>query len=287
MNRGACVAAVLALAAVLPAAALAQNAGHGPRPGGHIPEPKVRGYIRPVDVAAFPAVSHSEFVAGPNSGLDSAWLVLTQVPAGGSGPPLHTHPADQFYFVLDGKMNVQLGTERFTAGPNTLVMIPAGTPHRTWNTTSAYERHVELIAPPPPSETLVSPAEPRAIANAAALVRPAAAFAVGASGIQSLADRATGSATLAVSLVQEQPGAGEKALHIHPVDQAYFVIDGTLTVQIGLKQYHAGPNTYVVIPAGVVHRAWNAGPGVVRSLDLMLPEPAGGEAAEVPVTLDR
>jgi mannose-6-phosphate isomerase-like protein (cupin superfamily) len=57
-------------------------------------------------------------------------------------------------------------------------------------------------------------------------------------------------------------------------------------VQIGLKTFEAGPNSYVVIPAGTVHRAWNAGDVPVKRLTLLLPEPPPGERRDIPVTID-
>jgi mannose-6-phosphate isomerase-like protein (cupin superfamily) len=257
-----------------------------------VPEPKVRGLIRPVDLATFPTTFHSEFVAGPNSGLDSAYLVLSRVPAGGSGPALHTHPVDQFYFVLKGEMQLQLGSDTFTAGPDTLVMIPAGTPHRNWNTSAAEEIHVELIVPPVPLDKLLSPAEPRKIENAAALIRHAKRDAFDDSqgpikgfATQWLARRDSGSKHLAINVAQVQPKAGGPGLHIHAFDQIYFVIEGTMNVQLGLKQYQAKPNTYVIIPAGTVHRQWNEGPGIEKHLTLLIPEPNKGEPFDIEVEL--
>ncbi len=259
-----------------------------------IPEPKVRGLIRPVDIAAFPNTFHSEFVAGPNSGLDSAYLVLSRVPPGGTGPALHTHPVDQFYFVLKGEMKLQLGSDTFTVGPDTLVMIPAGTPHHNWNERATEELHVELFVPPPPLDKLLSPAEPRKIPNAAALIRHAKAEDFDDSkgplkgfATQWLARRDNGSEHLAINVAQVQPKAGGPGLHIHAFDQIYFVIEGTMNVQLGLKQYQVKPNTYIIIPAGTVHRQWNEGPGIEKHLTLLIPEPKQGEPFDIGVELGK
>lgn len=264
--------------------ASAQPAGP-PRPP-QFPDAKVLGPVRAVDLKSLPDTAYSEFVAGPNSGFDSAWLVFTRVPAGGSGPPLHVHPADQFYFVLTGQMNAQLGDESFTADAGTLIMIPEGTPHRTWNTSNAAETHVELIVPPPTRADLVKPAQPRHIENAAGLVRKSKPFTGERSEIQWLANRETGSPRIGINLTRIPPGGRSPGLHIHTFDQAYFVIEGTMGVQIGLKSFEAGPNSYVVIPAGTVHRAWNAGKTPVKRLTLLLPEPPPGERRDIPVTID-
>ena len=49
---------------------------------------------------------------------------------GAQGPPLHTHEFDQFYFVIEGALEVQIGLDMQVVGPNTLVVLPAGVPHK-------------------------------------------------------------------------------------------------------------------------------------------------------------
>jgi quercetin dioxygenase-like cupin family protein len=86
-------------------------------------------HVIPVDLAKFPQGWHSEILASPKSGVDSCYVICSRVEPGANGPKLHTHPADQFYYVMAGTMRVQLGTEEFSVGPDTLVFIPEGTPH--------------------------------------------------------------------------------------------------------------------------------------------------------------
>ncbi len=46
-------------------------------------------------------------------------------------------------------------------------------------------------------------------------------------------------------------------------------------------------NTFVVLPAGIVHRNWNEGPGVEKHVTLLVPEPAKGEPLDYPVDIRR
>jgi hypothetical protein len=39
--------------------------------------------------------------------------------------------------------------ERFTAGPDDLVILPAGVSHRQWNQGGVTERHLTLLVPEP------------------------------------------------------------------------------------------------------------------------------------------
>jgi mannose-6-phosphate isomerase-like protein (cupin superfamily) len=76
-------------------------------------------------------------------------LYVGIVEPGGSGPDTHVHHFDQFYYVLDGTLTVEVGFDRFTAGPHTLVVLPAGVPHRQWNEGAEPERHLTLLVPEP------------------------------------------------------------------------------------------------------------------------------------------
>ena len=46
------------------------------------------------------------------------------------GPPLHRHhDEDEFFFILDGEIEVQLGDELSTVGQGAFVWLPCGLPH--------------------------------------------------------------------------------------------------------------------------------------------------------------
>jgi quercetin dioxygenase-like cupin family protein len=47
----------------------------------------------------------------------------------GSGPPPHSHPWDESFFVVEGLIEFGIGPESKTASPGTLVHLPAGTVH--------------------------------------------------------------------------------------------------------------------------------------------------------------
>jgi quercetin dioxygenase-like cupin family protein len=46
-----------------------------------------------------------------------------------ASPPLHTHPQDESYLVLDGRLVVQTAGERFELGPGGAGVVPMGVPH--------------------------------------------------------------------------------------------------------------------------------------------------------------
>jgi quercetin dioxygenase-like cupin family protein len=47
----------------------------------------------------------------------------------GSGPPPHSHPWDESFFVINGQIDFGIGAESTTASPGTLVHLPAGVVH--------------------------------------------------------------------------------------------------------------------------------------------------------------
>ena len=86
-------------------------------------------------------------LAGPaaTGGLS---FVLHPLAARTLGSPVHTHRnEDEFSYVLEGEVGVQIGDETLTAGPGDLVLKPRGVPHAFWNPTDRPARLLEVIAP--------------------------------------------------------------------------------------------------------------------------------------------
>jgi quercetin dioxygenase-like cupin family protein len=75
-------------------------------------------------------------------------IVEHPLPPRALGAPPHTHRhEDEYSFVLEGRLGVQLGRERFTADPGELVVKPRGIEHAFWNASDAPLRILELISP--------------------------------------------------------------------------------------------------------------------------------------------
>lgn len=61
-------------------------------------------------------------------------VMTVEVPPGGFVPP-HTHAEEEeSYYMLDGSMVMQFGTEEFAIAPGDFVYVPAGTVHGYKNT---------------------------------------------------------------------------------------------------------------------------------------------------------
>jgi len=255
-------------------------------------------YVRSVDFSAFPAGAfHSQRLADASTGLDSCLCLSTRVPPGtGTTSGLHIHPSDQLYYVLRGTMHARVGDANHVVGPGNLVIIPAGTPHWNWNEGSEDELHFELIVPTPPAGTpLVTPIADN---GSSASSDSASGFAVVRALDESrfdpekfsqvvLGDRSSGLNTLSLGVFRVPAGAQGPVLHMHRFDQIYYMISGTMELELGFERYTVGPNTLVTIPAGMPHRNWNASATEPEyHLNMRVPEPASGDSVwDVPVTL--
>jgi quercetin dioxygenase-like cupin family protein len=64
--------------------------------------------------------------------------------------PMHTHKhEDEYSYVLEGEVGVQVGDEVRVAKPGELVFKPRGVPHAFWNAGDAPARLLEIISPAP------------------------------------------------------------------------------------------------------------------------------------------
>jgi mannose-6-phosphate isomerase-like protein (cupin superfamily) len=252
-------------------------------------------YVRAVDFQAFPpSAFHSQRLADTTTGLDSCICICTRVPPGtGTTSGLHTHPSDQLYYVLSGRMHARLGDQTVVVEPEQLVIIPAGTPHWNWNEGDVDEIHFELIVPPPPpGEPLVTPLKDSPTSDGKALtIEPVrvldhTAFDEARFSQVVLADRSTGLKTLSLGVFRVPPGGRGPGLHVHRFDQIYYIYRGTMDLEIGFERYSVGPHTLVTIPAGMPHRNWNSGSEPELHLNLRVPEPEGtGLQWDLPVTI--
>jgi mannose-6-phosphate isomerase-like protein (cupin superfamily) len=62
--------------------------------------------------------------------------------------PMHVHEhEDEYSYVLEGEVGVQIGDEVLYARPGDLVVKPRGIPHAFWNRTDEPARLLEIISP--------------------------------------------------------------------------------------------------------------------------------------------
>lgn len=210
--------------------------------------------------------------------LETVWLVAVQVPPGFEGPAPHVHDGDQLYYVLEGRLTVQLDGGEHEAEPGSLVFIPRGTAHQNRNRGDAPELHLDLLVPPPRRSRPASrPAEPTDRGPGTAFVRRSGAgyrpTHVPGFDMAPLASPQDGCAGVIVNAARVEESSPGTSWHIHRFDQLYWVLEGTLHVEVADQVHDVPAGHLVVLPAGVPHRNWNPGPGPERHLAVLVPAP--------------
>jgi quercetin dioxygenase-like cupin family protein len=241
-------------------------------------------------------VSHRDFqttvlLRSDESGGHVA-LVENTVPGGWEGPPLHHHDFDEAFYVLDGELTFALGDERLTAGPGALVFAPRGAPHTLAAlggagaryllviTPAGFERYFDRIAAEqagvePPASAL-GPI-PETIVVGPALGGPATRTAPTAQrGRVNVLLRGAQTAKQ-VAVMDNTVGADAQGppLHYHDFDEAFYVVEGELTFQLGDELFTRGPGELAFAPRGARHAFANPNPEDARTV--LVCTPAGFE----------
>lgn len=89
-------------------------------------------------------------LVGLASGSAACSVSWIRTPVGGGSPEgLHVHAVDQIFYVLEGRMSVEMDGEVHTLEPGGLVLFPANQPHRNWNAGEVATVHLAINAPAP------------------------------------------------------------------------------------------------------------------------------------------
>lgn len=101
---------------------------------------------------------------------------------------------------------------------------------------------------------------------------------------QVLVEAATGAQHMSVQVVRLPVGGESPAgRHRHTYEKLFYVVSGTMAVEIDDAEIAAGPGTLVVVPEGVPHRNWNAGKEPCVNLVFMSPNPDFSKPLGIPV----
>lgn len=214
-------------------------------------------------------------------------LVLTEIrhtPGKFEPPPhIHHHHADGFY-VLEGEMSFLVEDEYHTLGQGELIFAPPGLVHTYRSPGSVPARMLNLHAPgmgfdryilgdrnfgfdqhPPPDDGGL-PASTGRVGRDGRLVE------MDGNEALILVGGDDGIGSLTVMELTLAPGYAGPPPHLHERHvESLYLLDGTLTVQLGDQLHEAGPGSYVLIPPGNVHTAWNHGDMPVRALNVVAP----------------
>lgn len=92
-----------------------------------MPEPLI---VRPNDAPRPLNIVGEQLTILASGAQTGSYEIFLQVGPEGSGPPPHSHPWDEAFYVTKGEVDFALdGGAPTTATPGTLVHVPAGTTH--------------------------------------------------------------------------------------------------------------------------------------------------------------
>jgi quercetin dioxygenase-like cupin family protein len=82
----------------------------------------------------------------PGEAVDGRYALIEFLFPRHASPPLHTHPQDESYIVLDGRLTVQAGADRFELAAGAAAAVPMGVAH-TFRVDSDEARVLVLSTP--------------------------------------------------------------------------------------------------------------------------------------------
>jgi quercetin dioxygenase-like cupin family protein len=99
----------------------------------------------------------------PGEAVGDRYSLIEFVFPHGASPPLHTHPQDESYIVLEGALTIQAGDDRFVLEVGGVAAVPMGVPH-TFRVESS-TAHVLVLSTPAGLERMVRDASVPATAR--------------------------------------------------------------------------------------------------------------------------
>jgi quercetin dioxygenase-like cupin family protein len=108
----------------------------------------------------------------PGDASDGRFALIEFLFPRGASPPLHTHPQDESYVVLEGELTLVAGESRQRLGPGGVAVVPMGVPHTfrvdsdgarvlVLSTPAGLERMIEDASVPAAAPTLPPAEAPR------------------------------------------------------------------------------------------------------------------------------
>jgi mannose-6-phosphate isomerase-like protein (cupin superfamily) len=93
----------------------------------------------------FSKIAHE--LVGADHGGAGVCLIFVDAPPGG-GPSLHRHPYEEIFITLAGEATFTAGDDVLVAGPDDIVIVPPGMPHRFTNSGSGPLRQIDIHVSP-------------------------------------------------------------------------------------------------------------------------------------------
>ncbi len=250
-------------------------------------------------------------VDGSHGSVHTSFGVCSLAPEGRVDP--HVHSFEESFYVIEGNPLLDIGGETVELATDRCGLIPTGTPHAWRNPGPQPCRWLEMQAPcargaddPAPPDTFFVPEQVGGDSRPVDLRDPRnqrffrldegqmevdrlkAGSTVGApqvsasmatallaySGItvKMLVDERLGAALHTMFMVEYQPG-GVAHPHDHPLEEAYYILDGEVVAEADGERFTLGPGDFLWTGVGCVHAFYNETETTVRWLETSSPQP--------------
>ncbi len=104
--------------------------------------------LRTIDLVALDAVADRTTIPLFTQSSSSPGVSCIKTPpGGGSRLGLHSHDFVQIIYLIKGTMEIEIDGERAQATAGSVVVFPAGVPHRNWNEGSEATIHLSVTEP--------------------------------------------------------------------------------------------------------------------------------------------
>jgi mannose-6-phosphate isomerase-like protein (cupin superfamily) len=222
------------------------------------------------------------------AGRPEVVVTETRYDAGERGPDrhVHHHHVDAFW-VLEGRLSFALGPggEEVEGAAGSFALVPPDVVHTFRNPGPGAARFLNFHAPGMGFDTYLRsgfripydqhdpPADGGRSTDGVILRLPGegeeVALGPSSASIKAGGDDAIGSLTVMEAVFSAFPGP---VLHRHrAMVDSFYVLEGTLTIDLGDRRVEAGPGSYALVPPGNVHTFSNPGDEPVRILNVMVP----------------
>jgi mannose-6-phosphate isomerase-like protein (cupin superfamily) len=218
----------------------------------------------------------------------------------------HVHSFEEGFFVLEGRILIDLDGRSYELGAGDYGTIPVSTPHAWRGVGAEPARWLEMLAPqpkppdgardtfflpsgnPPPAGEPLDVRDPRTRwlghFEDRQLPPPSQLQMDGYRGgnihgisLKMLVDRMLGAQHMTLFMVEFQPG-GEGNVHDHPFEESYFILRGEAEAVLDGERYAVGPGDIVWTGVGGTHGFFNRGTEPVRWLETQAPQPPAQQA---------
>jgi quercetin dioxygenase-like cupin family protein len=110
------------------------------------PVPATEAWFAPADGESRWFLGTLATIRVPGEAVGGRYALLEFLFPHGASPPLHTHPQDESYVVLEGVLTIQAGEDRVVLAAGGVAAVPMGVPH-TFRVDSDTARVLVLSTP--------------------------------------------------------------------------------------------------------------------------------------------